>query len=68
MDYDVKQKAFTNFFTTKGLGGTGLGLLQTRKITQEHGGKITLSSSPGEGARFRLTFPRNRLPSPNEPG
>lgn len=62
IDYEVKHKVFTNFFTTKGQGGTGLGLLQTRKITQEHGGKIALESTPGEGSLFRLVFPRNRLP------
>jgi signal transduction histidine kinase len=32
MDYEVKNKIFTTFFTTKGAGGTGLGLLTTRKI------------------------------------
>lgn len=63
MDYEVKKKVFTNFFTTKGSGGTGLGLLVTRKITQEHGGKVLLESTPGEGSLFRLTFPRKRLPN-----
>jgi PAS domain S-box-containing protein len=66
MDYDVKQKAFTSFFTTKGAGGTGLGLLLTRKIAQEHGGRVTLESTPGAGSCFRLVFPRDRLP-PLEP-
>jgi PAS domain S-box-containing protein len=62
MDYEIKQKVFTNFFTTKGSGGTGLGLLLTRKIVQEHGGEITVDSTPGEGSLFRLVFPRDRLP------
>ena len=62
MDYDMKQQVFTNFFTTKGDGGTGLGLLLTRKIVQEHGGKIHFESTPGEGSLFRMHFPRNRLP------
>jgi len=62
LDYEVKQKVFTNFFTTKGDSGTGLGLLLTRKITQEHGGKITMESVPGQGSLFILVFPRNRLP------
>lgn len=66
MDYEIKQKVFTNFFTTKGTGGTGLGLLLTRKIVQEHGGKITVESTPGEGSLFRLVFPRDRLPRPTE--
>jgi PAS domain S-box-containing protein len=62
MDYEVKKKAFTTFFTTKGLGGSGLGLLMTKKIVQEHGGKIDLESKPGEGTTFRIKFPRRRLP------
>jgi PAS domain S-box-containing protein len=64
MDYEVKQKAFTSFFTTKQKGGTGIGLLITRKIVQQHGGSVTLMSTPGEGATFRLNFPRDRLPKP----
>ena len=62
MDYEVKQKAFTSFFTTKERGGTGLGLLLTRKIIQQHGGSIVLESEQGEGTTFRLEFPRDRLP------
>ncbi len=62
MDYEVKQKVFTNFFTTKGGGGTGIGLLLTRKIVQEHGGRITMESVPGQGSLFRIVFPRKRLP------
>jgi len=61
MDYDIKKKIFTTFFTTKGGEGTGLGLLTTRKIVQEHGGKITVQSRKGEGSRFRITLPRKRL-------
>jgi PAS domain S-box-containing protein len=65
MDYDVKQKVFTNFFSTKGSGkGTGLGLLATRKIVQEHGGSVSFESTEGVGSTFRLQFPRDRLPEP----
>ena len=64
MDYEVKQKAFTSFFTTKAKGGTGLGLLLTRKLVQQHGGSIEFVSEPGEGTTFRLRFPRSRLPQP----
>lgn len=66
IDYEVKQKVFTNFFTTKGKSGTGVGLLLTRKITQEHGGKVSFKSIPGEGSVFMLTFPRESLPVPGE--
>ena len=63
MDFDVKQKVFTNFFTTKGSGqGTGLGLLTTRKIVQQHGGTVSFESTAGVGSVFRLSFPRTHLP------
>ena len=65
IDYEIKKNIFTNFFSTKGSDkGTGLGLLTTRKIVQEHGGKVSFESTKGEGALFRLEFPRDRLPQP----
>ena len=63
MDYEVKKKIFTTFFTTKGAGGTGVGLLTTRKIVQEHGGKILVESDPGKGTTFRIVLQRERLPA-----
>ena len=66
MDYNIKQKVFTSFFTTKGGGGTGLGLLTTRKIVQELGGKISLNTVKGKGSTFRMEFPRDRLPELSE--
>ncbi len=64
IEYDIKKKIFTTFFTTKGGEGTGLGLLTTRKIVQEHGGYIAVESEPGAGSTFRMEFPRKRLPKP----
>lgn len=61
IDYEIKRKIFTTFFTTKGGGGTGLGLLTTRKIVEEHGGKITVTSQKGKGANFKMEFLRKRL-------
>jgi PAS domain S-box-containing protein len=61
MDYEIKQKVFTTFFTTKGGKGTGLGLLTTKKIVQEHGGTITVSSKADGGAKFKMEFPKKRL-------
>lgn len=62
MDYEVKRKVFTTFFTTKGLGGTGLGLLMTKKIVQQHGGEVEFESILDQGTTFRITLPRDRLP------
>jgi len=67
MDYDIKKKIFTSFFSTKVTGkGTGLGLLTTRKIVQEHGGSVSFNSTQGAGSVFRLEFPRDKLPKPTE--
>jgi signal transduction histidine kinase len=58
MEPEIKEKVFNTLFTTKGLGGTGLGLLVTKKIVREHGGHIEMESEPGEGSRFRLELPQ----------
>jgi signal transduction histidine kinase len=68
MDYNVKSRIFTTFFTTKGTGGTGLGLLTTRKIVQEHGGRIDVETAQGKGTTFRILLPRKRLPAPTAAG
>jgi PAS domain S-box-containing protein len=62
MDHEVKRKVFTTFFTTKGLEGSGIGLLMTKKIVHEHGGTIDLKSKPGKGTTFSIRLPRRRLP------
>ncbi len=61
MDWETKGKVFTTFFTTKGGKGTGLGLLTTQRIIQEHGGRIDVESVPGKGSTFRICLPRERL-------
>jgi len=49
-------KIFEPYFTTRETG-TGLGLTQVYKIIREHQGEITVDSSPGTGAEFRITLP-----------
>jgi len=63
MDQEVKARVFTTFFTTKGGKGTGLGLLTTRKIVQEHGGRMEMDSAVDRGSVFRIRLPRHRLES-----
>jgi signal transduction histidine kinase len=56
IDAESQQKIFQAYYTTK-KGGTGLGLPMTRRIAEEHGGSIALSSELGKGSRFTLKFP-----------
>lgn len=57
---DARTRIFEPFFTTKAPGdGTGLGLAIVHGVAQEHGGRVTVDTSPLlGGARFRLEFPR----------
>ncbi|MDH3879859.1 MAG: HAMP domain-containing histidine kinase, partial [Desulfobacterales bacterium] len=41
----------------KGNKGTGLGLFIADKIIDQHGGKITVESRPGQGSNFKITIP-----------
>lgn len=54
---DVKQNLFKKFYSTKGSKGTGLGLVVTRKIVEEHAGSIEVESTPGEGSCFTIRIP-----------
>jgi nitrogen-specific signal transduction histidine kinase len=49
-------RLFEPFFTTKP-NGTGLGLLITQRIIQEHRGAITVQSEPDKGTTFRILLP-----------
>lgn len=53
---DVILRIFEPFFTTKGDRGTGLGLPIVRDLMHQQGGSVSVSSAPGQGARFTLRF------------
>jgi two-component system NtrC family sensor kinase len=54
---DAQAKMFTLFYTTKGSGGTGIGLSVTKKIIEQHGGRIGFTSTEGGGTTFRVELP-----------
>jgi signal transduction histidine kinase len=53
---DVQQRIFEPFFTTK-TRGTGLGLAVARRVIEEHGGTIRVSSKMGMGTAFTIQLP-----------
>jgi PAS domain S-box-containing protein len=48
------------FYSTKEKG-TGLGMLTTYKLVNDHGGKITFESKVGEGTTFKIYLPKKTL-------
>ena len=61
MPPEVRDRAFTPFFTTKPTGeGTGLGLsISYDIVVQQHGGTIAVDSREGEFTEFTIRLPRH---------
>jgi len=57
-------RIFEPFFSRRadGVRGTGLGLSITKSIVENHGGVITVDSTPGHGSRLSVSFPDADLP------
>lgn len=52
----VQARLFQAFVTANKPGGTGLGLPIVKRIVEQHGGSVSVASSPG-GTRFELRLP-----------
>ncbi len=56
IDKEWMDKLFHPFFTTKPKG-TGLGLAISKRLIEEHGGTISVQSTPGSGTTFTIKLP-----------
>ncbi len=57
MSPETQARLFEPYFTTKGKEGTGLGLASAKKVAEEHGGRIVVSSELGRGTKLRIFWP-----------
>jgi len=58
IDQELLNKIFDPFFSTKGVGGTGLGLSQVYGCMERAGGTVRVYSQKGIGTELVLYFPR----------
>jgi len=69
MTDDTLLHIFDPFYTTKEVGvGTGLGLSIVYGIIEDHGGRISAWSRPGEGTTFEIRLRRNAPKADSVPG
>jgi PAS domain S-box-containing protein len=71
MDEETLRHCLEPFFTTKGLRGSGLGLVMVKGTMERYRGKVEMTSQPGEGTRAKLYFPYQKAleatcPEPRE--
>lgn len=64
-----QKKIFDIFYTSKGVGGSGLGLPMVIKFVESMGGRLLVKSKPEVGSSFKMIFPasaqRKEIPKAN---
>ena len=67
MTEEVRIRCMEPFFTTKGVGGTGMGLAMVHGIAQRHDGFLDIESVEGQGTTFSIRLPivAQSLPGPD---
>jgi two-component system OmpR family sensor kinase len=63
------ERVFERFYRadasrTRAAGGTGLGLSIVASLVAAHGGRVELTTAPGQGATFAVRLPRSGPPAP----
>ena len=58
IEAEAISRIFDAYYSTK-KSGTGLGLAMTRRIAEEHGGRVSVSSEVGKGSNFSLHLPKD---------
>jgi two-component system sensor histidine kinase HydH len=53
---DMRERLFDPFITGR-TQGTGLGLAVVHRVTERHGGKVSVADRPGGGTIFRVWLP-----------
>ncbi len=61
MTEEIKRRIFEPFFTTKGVSGLGMGLSETYRMVERHGGRIDVDSQPRQGTVFTILLPVAQL-------
>jgi len=67
MTEEVRARLSEPFFTTKGEGGTGLGLTVAHKVIAQHQGRISFDSAPGAGTTATVRLPISQQAPTPEP-
>ena len=62
MSQEVAAKIFDPFYTTKGIGNSGLGLSVSWSLITRGGGEVQVKSKPGKGSVFTIRLPKAESP------